>query len=214
MLVTSSTQLSVKSTPHDLRVTSLSLWHAARQAAHIARHAARCVSRSIASKCDCALPSACPSSRTPCRRPARLQSSVAARAAPAIATDSLVTVDAVSKTHDGMRTLFTDLSFTLARGERMAIIGANGSGKTSLLRLISGADWPDDGDIHVRKNVQVGYLAQDADLDAGLTAFEAVVQADSPIAVAVRRYHELLVQGAAASKPVWSALASRLYQLG
>lgn len=109
-----------------------------------------------------------------------------------------------------MRTLFTDLSFTLPRGERMAIIGANGSGKTSLLRIISGADWPDDGEVTVRKNAQVGYLAQDASLDEGMTAFEAVVQADSPIAVAVRRYHELLVQGARASKPVRSAAAQRV----
>jgi ABC transport system ATP-binding/permease protein len=126
------------------------------------------------------------------------------RAAPPslAATESLVTVHAVSKSHDGTKVLFEDLSFTLGRGERMAVIGANGSGKTSLLKLISGADWPDEGEVALRRNTQVGFLAQDAGLPDGVTAFEAVVQADSPIARTVRRYHELLVQGKQADKAV------------
>lgn len=52
----------------------------------------------------------------------------AAAEAPA-GTESLITVQDVSKSHDGLRVLFSDLTFTIRRGDRMAIIGANGSGK-------------------------------------------------------------------------------------
>ena len=51
------------------------------------------------------------------------------------AADTLITVEDVSKSHDGMRFLFEELSFSLARGERMAIIGANGSGVPTRLSL-------------------------------------------------------------------------------
>lgn len=47
------------------------------------------------------------------------------------AADTLITVEDVSKSHDGMRYLFEDLNFSLSRGQRMAIIGANGSGITT-----------------------------------------------------------------------------------
>lgn len=90
--------------------------------------------------------------------------------------DSLITAEGVSKSHDGLRILFSELDFTLARGDRLAVIGANGSGKTSLLRLLSGADWPDDGTVTVRKGVQVSFLTQDAELADGSSALDAVVQ--------------------------------------
>lgn len=102
--------------------------------------------------------------------------------------------------------LFSDLTFTLSRGERMAVIGANGSGKTSLLRLLSGADWPDEGTVALTKNTIVGFLQQEADIQDGKTALEAVVQADTPIAQAVRRYNALIEQGDKVSKQVRTQL--------
>lgn len=77
----------------------------------------------------------------------------------------------------------------------MALIGANGSGKTSLLRLIAGQDWPDDGEIKSRKGVQISYLPQNVDLPPSMTAIDAVVQSDSPVAAIVREYTHLLEQG-------------------
>ena len=44
----------------------------------------------------------------------------------------------VSKTHDGDRILFKDVSFTLRAGDKLAVVGSNGAGKTSLLRLLTG----------------------------------------------------------------------------
>lgn len=104
-------------------------------------------------------------------------------------------MESVSKSHDGLRVLFSDLNFTLKRGDRMALIGANGSGKTSLLRLISGQDWPDDGVINARKDIQISYLPQNVDLPPSMTAIDAIVQSDSPVAAIVREYTKLLEQG-------------------
>ena len=117
-------------------------------------------------------------------------------------SDTVVSADNISKSHDGLKILFNDLTFSVCRGERMAIIGANGSGKTSLLRIMANADFPDDGDLTVKKNCQVGYLPQDADVPDGLTAFQAVCQADSPIVRTVRRYYDLLQKGDSAPRNV------------
>ena len=127
----------------------------------------------------------------------------AAHAAPTAVGEPLLQLEGVSKSHDGLRILFSDLTFTLCRGDRMAVIGANGSGKTSMLRLLSGADWPDDGTVNLTKNTIVGFLQQQADIEDGQTALEAVVKADTPIAQAVRRYNALIEQGDKASKQVW-----------
>lgn len=101
-----------------------------------------------------------------------------------------------------MRILFDDLTFTLKRGERLALIGANGSGKTSLLRLIAGQDWPDEGEIKVSKDAQISYLPQNVDLPPDMTAIDAIVQSDSPVAAIVREYTKLLEEGERADRAV------------
>jgi ABC transport system ATP-binding/permease protein len=116
--------------------------------------------------------------------------------------EPLVVVEGISKSHDGLKVLFSELTVTVHRGQRIAVIGANGCGKTSLLRIISGADWPDEGEVTLKKNTLVGFLRQDADLKVGQTAMDAIVQADTPIATTVRTYNDLLAQGADASKKV------------
>jgi ATPase subunit of ABC transporter with duplicated ATPase domains len=116
--------------------------------------------------------------------------------------EPIVVVKNISKSHDGIKILFQELTFTVHRGERIAVIGANGCGKTSLLRIISGADWPDEGEVTLKKNALVGFLQQDAELKSGQNAVDAIVQADTPIAVAVRKYNALLAQGAEASRVV------------
>lgn len=123
-------------------------------------------------------------------------------AEPPAAADTLVSVEDVSKSHDGLRILFKDLNFVLKRGDRMALIGANGSGKTSLLRLLAGQDWPDEGEVNSRKDIQISYLPQNMDLPPQMTAIDAIVQSESPVAAIVREYTKLLEQGEAVDRHV------------
>ena len=56
------------------------------------------------------------------------------------------------------RTLFEGISFELDEGERVGLVGRNGSGKSSLLRILAGLDPPDEGVVTVRAGRRLGYL--------------------------------------------------------
>jgi ATP-binding cassette subfamily F protein 3 len=73
---------------------------------------------------------------------------------------SLVTVLNLSLTFVG-REILKDVNFQVEPGDRIGLVGPNGSGKTSLLRMIVGELAPDKGDIRITKGVRVGYLPQD-----------------------------------------------------
>jgi ATP-binding cassette subfamily F protein 3 len=74
----------------------------------------------------------------------------------------------------GGRALFSDVDLQISDGDRVGLVGPNGSGKTSLLRLVAGELEPDTGSIHRRKNLRVGYLPQDPTRAGGRTVLEIV----------------------------------------
>jgi ATPase subunit of ABC transporter with duplicated ATPase domains len=72
----------------------------------------------------------------------------------------VLTVTGLSKSYGGPP-VFEDVSFSLARGERLMVIGLNGAGKTSLLRILAGESGADAGDIRAGTGVSLGYYAQE-----------------------------------------------------
>ncbi|WP_088041377.1 ribosomal protection-like ABC-F family protein [Bacillus sp. EAC] len=68
-------------------------------------------------------------------------------------------IDKISKMFGG-NSLFTELSFQINQGSRVGLVGANGSGKTSIFKLLTGVESPDSGSIHFKKGLKIGYLAQ------------------------------------------------------
>ena len=72
----------------------------------------------------------------------------------------MLTVSGLTKAH-GPRTLFTDVTLQLSDGRRIALIGGNGVGKTTLLECIMGVQDPDEGVLHKPKDLRIGYLAQE-----------------------------------------------------
>src|SRR3954470_21972057 len=62
--------------------------------------------------------------------------------------------------------ILDSVSAAVAHGERIGLVGANGSGKTSLLRLAAGRDEPDTGKVHRKSGLRIGLLAQETNLDA------------------------------------------------
>jgi ATPase subunit of ABC transporter with duplicated ATPase domains len=69
----------------------------------------------------------------------------------------------------GDRTIFTDVSFRLLKGEHIGLIGANGEGKSTFMNIITGKLMPDEGKVEWAKNLRVGYLDQHTVLTAGQT---------------------------------------------
>ncbi len=80
---------------------------------------------------------------------------------------SLVEIEAISKSFGG-RTLFRDFSYHLLRRDRIGIVGENGCGKTTLLRILGGLLPPDSGEVRVGATVKIGYFSQEcAELNPG-----------------------------------------------
>ncbi|GAB4038723.1 ABC-F family ATP-binding cassette domain-containing protein [Spirosoma gilvum] len=88
----------------------------------------------------------------------------------------------------GDRILFKNLTFGVNRGDKVAIVGANGSGKTTLLSILAGAIPPDAGIVSHRKDITIGYLDQQPDLNNALTVMEVVLAGESAQLDAVRAY--------------------------
>jgi len=77
---------------------------------------------------------------------------------------SLITVSSLSKSF-GAEDLFGGVTFSVAKGARLAIVGPNGIGKTTLLRILIGEEEASGGTITRAKNLRVGYLSQEADFE-------------------------------------------------
>lgn len=74
--------------------------------------------------------------------------------------NDVLLIDSISKSY-GEKVLFTDLSFMIRREERVALIGENGKGKTTIFKIICGNVDPDEGFVKLGKNVYVGYYDQE-----------------------------------------------------
>ena len=92
----------------------------------------------------------------------------------------------------GERVLFENLSLTIARGEKVALVARNGTGKSSLLDILGMRDDPDTGNVHIPKDVRMSYLPQNPDLPLEQTVLQTVLQSDNPMASAIRKYEEAL----------------------
>lgn len=88
--------------------------------------------------------------------------------------NDVLTVDGLSKSFDG-QTLFSSLHFEIKKGEHVVLIGDNGTGKSTLLKILNGHLAPDSGDVVYGANVEVGYYDQEMQvLDSGKTIFDEI----------------------------------------
>lgn len=103
---------------------------------------------------------------------------------------SIITGAGVGKSF-GPFDVFTDFNFTIARGDKIALVGPNGSGKTTLLRIIAGVDEATTGSIHRARGISAGYLAQTAEESSDRTLWEEMVTAFSAINAMAERMRQL-----------------------
>lgn len=92
----------------------------------------------------------------------------------------------------GEKTLFENVDFIINENNRIGLIGVNGSGKTSLLNVISGEVNPEAGKITTPNDYTIGYLKQQPDLDDNKTIMEAVFDGQQPVFKTIRAYEDAL----------------------
>ena len=91
----------------------------------------------------------------------------------------------------GHKALFENLNLNIYRGQRIGMIGANGSGKSTMLRILLGEIVPDDGAASIRKGATVGYLAQNPAFKAGNTVLDEAEEAFSDLHEMAHRMRDL-----------------------
>ncbi|NJB37592.1 ABC-F family ATP-binding cassette domain-containing protein [Croceivirga sp. JEA036] len=104
---------------------------------------------------------------------------------------NLMTVENISKSY-GEVVLFSDISFGINKDQKIALIAKNGSGKTSILRILSGKDTSETGQINTRKGIKVSFLEQEPDLNPELTIEQTIFASGNEILTVIAAYEEAI----------------------
>ncbi|MEH7523536.1 ABC-F family ATP-binding cassette domain-containing protein, partial [Bacillus sp. JJ1503] len=105
----------------------------------------------------------------------------------------MISVENITKTY-GEKELFNDISFTISEKDRVGLIGVNGTGKSSLLKIVAGLDLSDSGEIMTPKDYTISYSEQEPDLDPHMTVLDQVFAGDAPVLILLREYEQALIQ--------------------
>jgi len=100
---------------------------------------------------------------------------------------SILQVENLYKTY-GEKVLFDHISFTIAAKQRIGLIGVNGTGKSTLLKVIAGIESADSGEITHSNSIRIEYLPQHPELTEGLSILEQIYFGDAPIMQVMREY--------------------------
>lgn len=102
-----------------------------------------------------------------------------------------LTVENISKSY-GERILFKDLSFGINEGQKIGFVAKNGTGKTTIINIITGLDSPDDGQVITRKNIKISFLSQEPELDPNLTVEEIINSSNNQFIEIIASYEKAL----------------------
>ncbi|WP_436485268.1 ABC-F family ATP-binding cassette domain-containing protein [Chitinophaga sp. ARDCPP14] len=105
-----------------------------------------------------------------------------------------VTVEGLTKSF-GTKPLFRDISFHIEEGDKIALVALNGTGKSTLLRILCGKDVPDSGKVWIHKDVTVVMLEQQSDFDLSKTVIENIFNHNNPVLNAIKEYELLTEEG-------------------
>lgn len=106
-----------------------------------------------------------------------------------------LSVENVSKSF-GIKVLFEGLTFGISQGQKVALVARNGTGKSTLLNILTGKDTPDTGRVVFNSGVQVSFLQQHHGLDDSLSILENIFSGDNDMLKAIRAYEKALTEGA------------------
>ncbi|GGH15715.1 ABC-F family ATP-binding cassette domain-containing protein [Paenibacillus segetis] len=102
---------------------------------------------------------------------------------------NIMTVENLSKSY-GEKVLFQDVTFGMDENDKIGVIGVNGTGKSTFLRVIAGLDEPDGGRVALNNDARITFLAQNPEFDPEITVLRAVFQGGSSELQVVSSYME------------------------
>ncbi|MDF2673182.1 MAG: transporter, partial [Clostridiales bacterium] len=104
---------------------------------------------------------------------------------------NLLTAENILKSYSE-KILLNNISIGINEGDKIGVIGINGTGKTTLLKIISGLEQPDEGKITKGNSVTIEYLPQNPDFDMDITVLQQVFKGDSAVIKLIREYEEAI----------------------
>ena len=102
-----------------------------------------------------------------------------------------LSVENISKSF-GAHTLFENVSFGINKDQKIAFVAKNGSGKTTILKILTGADQPDSGQVVMRKGIRLEFLSQEPNLQDELTIEESIFASDNEVLKVIENYEKAL----------------------
>lgn len=102
---------------------------------------------------------------------------------------NVITAEGLTKSY-GEKVLFQDISFAISEGQRIGIIGVNGTGKSTLLRILAGQETADAGKITHANHFRIEFLPQTPEFDQTSTVLEQVFFGDTPLMRTIRAYEQ------------------------
>jgi ATP-binding cassette subfamily F protein uup len=112
-----------------------------------------------------------------------------------MAEKNVLSIEGISKRY-GERLLFEDITFGLGKGQRVALVARNGTGKSTLLRILCELEHADTGKVTFLGGIRWSYLKQEAGLDLNSTVLDTLYIGDSTAVIALRNYERELENGA------------------
>jgi ATP-binding cassette subfamily F protein 3 len=106
---------------------------------------------------------------------------------------SIIVAERLAKSFDP-DDIFWDVSCSIAHGDRIALVGRNGTGKTTLLRIVGGFEEPTSGRVHRAKGLRIGYLPQEATLEGDRTLWQEMMTAFGTLHEMEDQLHDLEVE--------------------
>ena len=107
----------------------------------------------------------------------------------------------ISKSY-GEKTLFRGISLSVSKGQKIALIARNGTGKTSLLNILAGQDVADEGECTRRSGLRISYLPQEVIFEKDMTVSEALLSAGNEVSETLREYGEFVLDSEKRGKVV------------
>ncbi len=104
---------------------------------------------------------------------------------------NILSAENISKSYSE-KILFENISLGINEGEKIALIGINGTGKSTLLKVIAGVETTDTGSIIIGNSMKIGYLPQNPSFEDRITVLEQVFKDDSPVMKLIRKYETTL----------------------